>query len=161
MQHKYNIFCIIIHLFISYRYMTEKVIVSTIANYCLSIHLQSQKECIWDSAITISLTFHKALSCHHFNKISSMTKLLSPATMKVVKMTISRAVRNFVKNDYVSISRSLHYQVSTSHDTVYVRYRHDSGHYIMLRLFNTLRPRQIGHDFPDDIFKCIFANENV
>ena len=26
---------------------------------------------------------------------------------------------------------------------------------------NTLRPRQNGHHFPDDIFKCIFFNENV
>ena len=28
-------------------------------------------------------------------------------------------------------------------------------------LFNTLRPRQNGRHFPDDIFKCIFMNENV
>ena len=27
--------------------------------------------------------------------------------------------------------------------------------------FNTLRPRQNGCYFPDDIFKCIFLNENV
>ena len=27
--------------------------------------------------------------------------------------------------------------------------------------FNTLRPRQNGHHFPDDVFKCIFLNENV
>ena len=26
---------------------------------------------------------------------------------------------------------------------------------------NTLRPRQNGRYFPDDIFKCIFLNENV
>ena len=26
---------------------------------------------------------------------------------------------------------------------------------------NTLRPRQDGHHFPDDIFKCIFLNENL
>ena len=28
-------------------------------------------------------------------------------------------------------------------------------------LFNTLRLRQNGHHFPDDIFNCIFLNENV
>ena len=28
-------------------------------------------------------------------------------------------------------------------------------------MFNTLRPRQNGPHFPDDIFKCIFLNENV
>ena len=28
-------------------------------------------------------------------------------------------------------------------------------------MFNTLRPRQNGGHFPDDIFKCIFLNENV
>ena len=28
-------------------------------------------------------------------------------------------------------------------------------------LFNTLRPRQNGCQFPDDIFKYIFLNENV
>ena len=26
---------------------------------------------------------------------------------------------------------------------------------------NTMRPRQNGRHFPDDIFKCIFLNENV
>ena len=28
-------------------------------------------------------------------------------------------------------------------------------------MFNTLRPRQNGRHFPDDIFKCIFWDENV
>ena len=28
-------------------------------------------------------------------------------------------------------------------------------------IFNTLRPRQNGRHFPDDIFKCIFLDENV
>ena len=26
---------------------------------------------------------------------------------------------------------------------------------------NILKPRQDGHHFPEDIFKCIFLNENV
>ena len=30
-----------------------------------------------------------------------------------------------------------------------------------LGTFNTLRPRQDGRHFPDDIFKCIFLNENI
>ena len=35
-------------------------------------------------------------------------------------------------------------------------------HYILtFRVFNTLRPRQSDCDFADDIFKCIFLNENV
>ena len=29
------------------------------------------------------------------------------------------------------------------------------------RIINTLRPRQNGRHFPDNIFKCIFWNENV
>ena len=29
------------------------------------------------------------------------------------------------------------------------------------RIFNTLRPRQNGRHFTDDIFKCIFLNENA
>ena len=40
----------------------------------------------------------------------------------------------------------------------------DSLHLTGLRVkwyqFNTLRPRQNGRHFPDDIFKCIFLNEN-
>ena len=31
----------------------------------------------------------------------------------------------------------------------------------LLQKVNTLRPRQHGHHFPGDIFKCIFVNENV
>ena len=30
-----------------------------------------------------------------------------------------------------------------------------------LNWFNTFRPRQKGHHFADDIFKCIFLNENI
>ena len=32
---------------------------------------------------------------------------------------------------------------------------------IILIFFNTLRPRQKGRHFADDIFKCIFVNENI
>ena len=32
---------------------------------------------------------------------------------------------------------------------------------IWTSIFNTSRPRQNGRDFVDDIFKCIFLNENV
>ena len=31
----------------------------------------------------------------------------------------------------------------------------------MLQQLNTFRPRQNGRNFPDDIYKCIFMNENV
>ena len=34
---------------------------------------------------------------------------------------------------------------------------HESGPHCI----NTLRPKQNGHHFPDDIFKCIFLNENI
>ena len=42
----------------------------------------------------------------------------------------------------------------------------EESHFIPLfqansELINTLRPRQNGHRFPDDIFKWIFLNENV
>ena len=33
--------------------------------------------------------------------------------------------------------------------------------WMLLLLINTLRPRQNGRHFADDIFKCIFLNENV
>ena len=33
--------------------------------------------------------------------------------------------------------------------------------YLYIFLINTLRPRQDGRHFPDDIFKCIFLNENA
>ena len=39
-----------------------------------------------------------------------------------------------------------------------------TGNTILVTLssyFNTLRPRQDGRHFPDDIFKCIFLNENA
>ena len=34
-------------------------------------------------------------------------------------------------------------------------------HFGQLNRFNTLRPRQNSHHFADDIFKCIFLNENA
>ena len=36
---------------------------------------------------------------------------------------------------------------------------HTSVHWIWS--FNTLRPRQDGRHYPDDIFRCIFLNENI
>ena len=35
------------------------------------------------------------------------------------------------------------------------------GTHCLVPIINTLRPRQDGRHFPDDIFKCIFLNENV
>ena len=35
------------------------------------------------------------------------------------------------------------------------------GHFTVLTGVNTLRPRHNGRHFEDDIFKCIFLNENV
>ena len=37
----------------------------------------------------------------------------------------------------------------------------NSGLYGLTPILNTLRPRQNGRHFPDDIFKCIFFNENL
>ena len=36
-----------------------------------------------------------------------------------------------------------------------------AGEATLHNMVNTLRPRQDGRHFPDDIFKCIFLNENV
>ena len=35
------------------------------------------------------------------------------------------------------------------------------AHILLTTFFNTLRPRRNGHHFADDIFKCIFLNENI
>ena len=42
-----------------------------------------------------------------------------------------------------------------------LRKSHIRSAYGLFRTVNTLRPRQDGRHFPDDIFKCIFSNENV
>ena len=57
-------------------------------------------------------------------------------------------------------------QISTAIVGVRVSMSNYSPHKIMdviqaLIPVNTLRPRQNGHHFPDDIFQCIFLNENV
>ena len=38
---------------------------------------------------------------------------------------------------------------------------HSNVHCVQDNVLNTLRPRQDGRHFPDDILKCIFLNENV
>ena len=40
-------------------------------------------------------------------------------------------------------------------------YDRDTSSWRRVFVLNTLRPRQNGRYFPDDIFKCIFLNENV
>ena len=57
---------------------------------------------------------------------------------------------------HLSLKQS-HWNISMSHMfclTHGPEYAHTS-------MFNTLRPRQNGRQFADDIFKCIFLNENV
>ena len=56
-------------------------------------------------------------------------------------------------------------------DLSLVHFRHNKGKIINIGIkyirgikmvdINTLRPRQDGRHFPDDIFKCIFLDENV
>ena len=46
------------------------------------------------------------------------------------------------------------------HDVSTLLYTCVMGASLMRPLVNTLRPRQNGLHFPDDIFKCIFLNEN-
>ena len=47
----------------------------------------------------------------------------------------------------------------------YLQQGGDTGSYIgtwsLGKIFNKLRPRQNGHNLPDNIFKYIFFNENV
>ena len=45
------------------------------------------------------------------------------------------------------------------HVTCQEYYKQSQSYFVVL--LNTLRLRQNGHHFPDDIFKCIFLNENV
>ena len=49
--------------------------------------------------------------------------------------------------------------VTTQEIVSFARLGHDTN--CWNRGFNTLRPRQNGHHFADDIFKSIFLNENV
>ena len=42
-----------------------------------------------------------------------------------------------------------------------IKSRHQQKYCIAMCTFNTLRPRQNGHHFPDDLFKHIFLNENI
>ena len=46
------------------------------------------------------------------------------------------------------------------HPYLYMRYNYSSMAYLQ-HCFNTLRPRPNCRHFTDDIFKCIFLNENV
>ena len=51
------------------------------------------------------------------------------------------------------------YQINTTSD-LSIDWGH-KGYFLVPGSFNTLRPRQYGRRFPDDIFKSIFYNENV
>ena len=56
-----------------------------------------------------------------------------------------------------------HGWVITPHGILWDAITYSCPRYLFLapKLFNTLRPRQNGRHFPDDIFKCIFLNEKV
>ena len=59
--------------------------------------------------------------------------------------------------------QALYYTQHPSHSLAHMVCSLDCSEKYMLRsmLVNTLRPRQNGRHFTDDIFKCIFFNENV
>ena len=62
-------------------------------------------------------------------------------------------------------------QMASNAENVSIWWRHHASHYtsmcwsavheIIGTKLNTLRPRQNGRHFPDNIFKCIFLNESV
>ena len=51
----------------------------------------------------------------------------------------------------------LRYSICKRRKMTIIRY----GGYLSKHIVNTLRPRQNGRNFADEIFKCIFLNENV
>ena len=64
------------------------------------------------------------------------------------------------QNDFIheNIFVDAVYKASICHSTQFI-----VDHFFIIHtsyLINTLRPKQDGRHFPDDIFKCIFLNEN-
>ena len=53
------------------------------------------------------------------------------------------------------------WQIYVWHDSILTFYIENILYVLNTPSFNKLRPRQNGRHFPDDIFKCIFWNENI
>ena len=67
----------------------------------------------------------------------------------------------FKKDNYLNTKNFRPVSVLTGISKLYESVVNDQLFEFFCMLFNTLRPRQNGRHFADDIFKCIFLNENV
>ena len=73
--------------------------------------------------------------------------------------TAGQIVISFVFVDRASPNATMHYINPRRHSNN--ECVNEQGHHWFRNGFNTLRPRQNGRHFADDLFKCIFLNENV
>ena len=73
-----------------------------------------------------------------------------PACVSVLSLLIKTSFSSFV---FKNIHSLIHCILVTLYG--YIEWGKHQSH------FNTLRLRQNGRHLPDDIFKCIFLNENV
>ena len=62
---------------------------------------------------------------------------------------------------YILISRSVAFNQPETDSALFCPCKYIFQTHVWCREFNTLRPRQNGIHFADDMFKCIFWNENV
>ena len=95
----------------------------------------------------------------HHNDLSVLRHSILAPLLASIQTTTIRG-----KQLFFQISWTLIDQISagTFHsDDSIIHHHRCTGFYSKILWLNTLRPRQDGRHFPDDIFKCVFLNENV
>ena len=82
----------------------------------------------------------------------------------ISKRGIKRDTNRFFTNSVQCIYFEAYFTVISTHGDVIIAWEYFPHYWPLLQWihpFNTLRRRQNGRHFPDDIFKCIFLNETV
>ena len=106
--------------------------------------------------------------CHSFFSYDSWTALFDYSYAVAIVTSVLLVCREVKKTSYLvnwifpllqkgSNSHHLSNLCTRIHIYLYLHKLYAS----ITPYINTLRPRQNGRHFPDDIFKCIFINENV
>ena len=118
----------------------DVLVMTNWVHYKMSDNLQTT-QCVFLLMITCWFWLKFPWNWHIVNKISTLHLVMPHCCLGMIQTNDGQANLNICRAQWVKL-----------HAGVYI---HPWG-----LVFNTLRPRQNGRHFPDDIFKCIFLNEN-
>ena len=107
------------------------------------------------------MKIHLRMSSVERHPFSSGCNVLISKVMNVTKLVANKTVQGKNKSNWGHYHETVKWIWPLDPPTIHCPCNEHGSIWLGIFLLNTLRPRQNGRHFPDDIFKWIFLRENV